>query len=238
MVINILYLKFQKVYYMSYHEYDFSFTSAKWGFIQLKLLRRSSPTSMTGIDVILQSNMHKLYTRSERYTVKSFTLSQNVAVPASVGRGPRNTCGMWLLLLRSLFDIAWPTLPKPAYQRLFVGSWLLFCFVLAASYKAKFITFLTVPPQPRRIQTLQELADSKFRWELGYIRGTVHALLYIWSKISDARATFWAMLWYELRKWLFKVGIAYTTTMQTCYLRYMWCAGRGIKRTQFSSVEK
>nr|XP_027207752.1 ionotropic receptor 21a-like [Penaeus vannamei] len=72
----------------------------------------------------------------------------------------------WPYLLRAMFNNSIPRLPKAHWQRLFVGSWWLYCFILTTAYTANLIAFLTIPVFPGRIQTVQQLAESDYRLTL------------------------------------------------------------------------
>ncbi|XP_069994245.1 probable glutamate receptor [Penaeus vannamei] len=69
----------------------------------------------------------------------------------------------WPYLLRAMFNNSIPRLPKAHWQRLFVGSWWLYCFIVTTAYTANLIAFLTIPVFPGRIQTVQQLAESDYR---------------------------------------------------------------------------
>ncbi|XP_037795084.1 ionotropic receptor 21a-like [Penaeus monodon] len=69
----------------------------------------------------------------------------------------------WSYLLRAMFNNSIPRLPKAQWQRLFVGSWWLYCFIVTTAYTANLIAFLTIPVFPGRIQTVKQLAESDYR---------------------------------------------------------------------------
>ncbi|XP_047499539.1 ionotropic receptor 21a-like [Penaeus chinensis] len=71
----------------------------------------------------------------------------------------------WPFLLRAMFNNSIPRLPKAQWQRLFVGSWWLYCFIVTTAYTANLIAFLTIPVFPARIQTVQQLAESDYRYD-------------------------------------------------------------------------
>nr|XP_027215329.1 ionotropic receptor 21a-like [Penaeus vannamei] len=70
----------------------------------------------------------------------------------------------WPYLLRAMFNNSIPRLPKAQWQRLFVGTWLLYCFIVSSAFTANLVAFLTIPIFPERIQTVKELAKSDYRW--------------------------------------------------------------------------
>ncbi|XP_047499547.1 ionotropic receptor 21a-like [Penaeus chinensis] len=69
----------------------------------------------------------------------------------------------WPYLLRAMFNNSIPRLPKAQWQRLFVGSWWLYCFIVTTAYTANLVAFLTIPVFPARIQTVKQLAESSYR---------------------------------------------------------------------------
>ncbi|XP_042861565.1 ionotropic receptor 21a-like [Penaeus japonicus] len=81
----------------------------------------------------------------------------------------------WPYLLRAMFNSSIPRLPKAQWQRLFVGSWWLYCFIVTTAYTANLIAFLTIPVFPERIQTVEqsygfvdhELATSVSMYDYG-----------------------------------------------------------------------
>ncbi|XP_042886513.1 probable glutamate receptor [Penaeus japonicus] len=64
----------------------------------------------------------------------------------------------WPYLLRAMFNSSIPRLPKAQWQRLFVGSWWLYCFIVTTAYTANLIAFLTIPVFPERIQTVEQVS--------------------------------------------------------------------------------
>ncbi|XP_047499541.1 probable glutamate receptor [Penaeus chinensis] len=77
----------------------------------------------------------------------------------------RDVGSTWPYLLRAMFNNSIPRLPKAQWQRLFVGSWWLYCFIVTTAYTANLIAFLTIPVFPARIQTVQQLAESDYRYD-------------------------------------------------------------------------
>ncbi|KAG7154184.1 Glutamate receptor-like 56 [Homarus americanus] len=69
----------------------------------------------------------------------------------------------WLYLLRAVVKHTLPGLPTAQWQRVLVGVWWVYCFILTTAYTANLIAFLTIPVFPKRIQTLEELAQSDYR---------------------------------------------------------------------------
>ncbi|XP_042208159.1 glutamate receptor ionotropic, delta-2-like [Homarus americanus] len=69
----------------------------------------------------------------------------------------------WLYLLRAVVNHSLPVLPTAQWQRVLVGVWWVYCFILTTAYTANLIAFLTIPVFPERIQTLEELAQSDYR---------------------------------------------------------------------------
>ncbi|KAG7169659.1 Glutamate receptor ionotropic, kainate 4-like 7, partial [Homarus americanus] len=69
----------------------------------------------------------------------------------------------WPYLLRGVVNHSLPVLPTAQWQRVLVGTWLIYCFILTTAYTANLIAFLTIPVFPERIQTLEELAQSDYR---------------------------------------------------------------------------
>ncbi|KAG7154182.1 Glutamate receptor ionotropic, delta-2-like 25 [Homarus americanus] len=69
----------------------------------------------------------------------------------------------WPYLLRAVVNHSLPVLPTAQWQRVLVGVWWVYCFILTTAYTANLIAFLTIPVFPKRIQTLEELAQSDYR---------------------------------------------------------------------------
>ncbi|XP_066964504.1 ionotropic receptor 21a-like [Macrobrachium rosenbergii] len=68
----------------------------------------------------------------------------------------------WIYLVRLNFNQGLPTLPESQWQRVFIGFWVIYCFIITISYTANLIAFLTIPVFPKRIQTVQQLAESQY----------------------------------------------------------------------------
>ncbi|XP_066964513.1 ionotropic receptor 21a-like [Macrobrachium rosenbergii] len=68
----------------------------------------------------------------------------------------------WIYFLRLLFNQSLPTLPSAHRQRVFVGCWCFYCFILTTAYTANLVAFLTIPVFPKRIQTVRQLAESDY----------------------------------------------------------------------------
>lgn len=70
---------------------------------------------------------------------------------------------MRLELHRVLVCQGIPTLPQALWQRVFLAAWLFFCLVVTAAYTCNLVGIFTSPAYPRRLESLQQLADSHFR---------------------------------------------------------------------------
>ncbi|XP_068207781.1 ionotropic receptor 21a-like [Palaemon carinicauda] len=68
----------------------------------------------------------------------------------------------WSYMVRLNFNNSLPRLPHAQWQRIFVGFWCLYCFLIAAAYTANLIAFLTIPVFPLRIQTVKQLSESDY----------------------------------------------------------------------------
>ena len=71
---------------------------------------------------------------------------------------------VWLQLHGCLVNHSVPTLPRAQWQRLFLAVWLFCCLVITAAYTCNLVSIITSPAYPRRINTLEELEDSSFRY--------------------------------------------------------------------------
>ncbi|XP_076057381.1 uncharacterized protein LOC143034919 isoform X3 [Oratosquilla oratoria] len=69
----------------------------------------------------------------------------------------------WANLACAMVSQSVPRLPKSLWQRVFVGAWLLYGFILVIAYTANLIAFLTIPVFPQRIETVEQLAKSDKR---------------------------------------------------------------------------
>ncbi|XP_053634342.2 glutamate receptor-like [Cherax quadricarinatus] len=71
--------------------------------------------------------------------------------------------GTWMYMLRTLVNQELTVLPRAQWQRLFLASWLFYCFILTTAYIANLIAFVTTPVFPERLHTLHQLAHSNYR---------------------------------------------------------------------------
>ncbi|MPC91614.1 Glutamate receptor 2 [Portunus trituberculatus] len=70
---------------------------------------------------------------------------------------------VWLYVLRPMLSHALPRLPVTHSQRVFVAAWWLTSLILTTAYTANLIAFLTIPLYPKKLQTVEELAESNYR---------------------------------------------------------------------------
>ncbi|KAK8389000.1 hypothetical protein O3P69_020760 [Scylla paramamosain] len=75
----------------------------------------------------------------------------------------KNSGLVWLYVLRPMLSHALPRLPVTHSQRVFVASWWLTSLILTTAYTANLIAFLTIPLYPKKLQTVEELAESNYR---------------------------------------------------------------------------
>ena len=70
---------------------------------------------------------------------------------------------VWLYVLRPMLSHSLPRLPVTHSQRVFVAAWWLTSLTLTTAYTANLIAFLTIPLYPKKLQTVEELAESSYR---------------------------------------------------------------------------
>lgn len=70
---------------------------------------------------------------------------------------------LWLELQRALVCQSAPTLPRALWQRVFWAVWLCCCLVLTAAYTGNLVATFTNPAFHRRLDSLEQLVDSRFR---------------------------------------------------------------------------
>ncbi|KAK7068287.1 hypothetical protein SK128_006516 [Halocaridina rubra] len=68
----------------------------------------------------------------------------------------------WVYFVQALVNQGMTKLPRAQWQRVFIGWWLLYCFIVTIAYTANLIAFLTIPVFPERVQTVQQLAESDY----------------------------------------------------------------------------
>ncbi|XP_068208570.1 ionotropic receptor 21a-like [Palaemon carinicauda] len=68
----------------------------------------------------------------------------------------------WPYILRTTFNQSLPKLPRAHWQRVFVGFWCFYSFILTTAYTANLVAFLTIPVYPKRLQTVRQLAESDY----------------------------------------------------------------------------
>ncbi|XP_076029796.1 ionotropic receptor 93a-like [Oratosquilla oratoria] len=71
-----------------------------------------------------------------------------------------------LWMLRAILRQSVPAEPSFRGSRLFLVCWWLAAFIVATSYTGNLVAFITVPAKARKIQTLDELADSDLQLEM------------------------------------------------------------------------
>lgn len=77
---------------------------------------------------------------------------------------PNGEAAVWQDLLRSLVSQGIPTLPEAQWQRVFLCMWFLGCLVATAAYTCNLVSIFTTITYQRHLRTIQELADSHYRY--------------------------------------------------------------------------
>lgn len=78
-------------------------------------------------------------------------------------RTKRDLAAMCFDIQRPLVEQSVPIVPPSVPLRVLMALWFVHCLVIAVAFTSNLVGIFTSPVYPRRLQHLQEIADSKYR---------------------------------------------------------------------------